>query len=348
MNLMQALKENKKQIDNFLSVYLTEKKEEASKHDEELSTHIDLIEKQILRSGKRIRPFIMGLTYSIAGGENRDLIIRLGAAVELLHQYFLIHDDIVDKDDERYGDLSLHKVFEEKIGDGYSGISMAIISGDYINSLVHEIIINTDIEAGKKVEIIALLHQTIQNTIAGWQIHYFQNKTPIEQASEERYIRGMELVSAKYTFETPALLGLILQNNQELIPTLKECAHLIGVAFQIQDDILGVFGDTNKTGKPSGNDLREGKKTLLILRAYKNADIEQRKYICDYLGKEIDQQQLDELRDIITQTGSLTSSQDMARSYIREAKTLLDDINSDSDDLDTLRQLADFVINREK
>ncbi len=224
MDLEQALKKNKKQIDNFLSKYLTEKKKEANKHDSELSAHIDLIEKQILRSGKRIRPFILGLTYGIAGGENKELVIRLGAAVELLHQYLLIHDDIVDKDDERYGDLSLHKVFENEMGDSYSGMSMAIIAGDYINSLVHDIIINTDIEAEKKIEILGLLHRTIQNTMVGWQIHYFQNKIPIEQASEERYLKGMELVSAKYTFETPALIGLMLQNNQELIPDLERKA----------------------------------------------------------------------------------------------------------------------------
>ena len=307
-----------------------------------------MIEKQILRSGKRIRPFLLGLTYEIAGGEDKELIIRIGSAIELLHQYFLIHDDIVDRDDRRYGDLSLHRVFENKIGDSYSGISMAIIAGDYINSLVHEIIINADIEGDKKIEILNLLHQTIQNTMVGWQIHYFQNKIPIEQASEERYLRGMELVSAKYTFETPALMGLMLQNNQELIPDLKECARLVGMAFQIQDDVLGVFGNTDKTGKPIGSDLREGKKTLLILRAYKNANIEQKRFISDYLGKEIDQKQLDELRDIITQTGSLTFSQDMAKSYINEAKSLLNNINVNSNKLKVLRQLADFVISREK
>ena len=348
MNLKQALEENKKQIDNFLFEYLNKKKEEANKYGGELSIHVDLIEKQILRSGKRIRPFLLGLTYTIAGGVDKELVIRLGSAVELLHQYFLIHDDIVDKDDKRYGDLSLHKAFENEIGDSYSGMSMAIIAGDYINSLVHEIIINTDIEAGKKIEILKLLHQTIQNTMIGWQIHYFQNKIPIEQGSEERYLKGMELVSAKYTFETPALIGLMMQNNQELIPDLKECARLVGMAFQIQDDILGVFGNTNKTGKPAGNDLREGKKTLLILKAYKNANIEQKKFISNNLGKEIDQQQLDELRDIITQTGSLTFSQDMARSYINEAKLLLDNINVNSDKLEMFRQLADFVISREK
>jgi len=176
MNLKIALAENKKQIDSFLSKYLTEKAEEIDKQDSELSSHINLIKKQILRSGKRIRPFILGLTYGIAGGKNQELVIRLGSAIELLHQYLLIHDDIVDKDDKRYGDLSLHKVFEDKMGDSFSGISMAIIAGDYINSLVHDIIIKTDIKAEKKIEILSLLHQTIENTMMGWQIHYFQNK----------------------------------------------------------------------------------------------------------------------------------------------------------------------------
>jgi geranylgeranyl diphosphate synthase type I len=348
MNLEKALLENKEQIDEFLSDYLYQKKAEANKIDEELSDQIDLIEKQILRSGKRIRPFILRQANQLAGGENMELVTQLGAAIELLHQYFLIHDDIVDQDEKRYGDLSLHKKLEEKMEDSYSGISLAIIAGDYVNSLVGEIILKLDIEDKKKVEILQLINQTKQNTQAGWQMHYFQNKIPVFEAKEEKYLKGMELVSAKYTFETPMLLGLMLENNQELVPTLKRFAYLVGMAFQIQDDILGVFGNSDKTGKPSGNDLREGKKTLLILRAYKNGDIEQRKYINDHLGKEIDQKQLDELRDIITQTGSLNTSRDMARTFISEAKAILKDFDTDNIAAETMKQLADFVISREK
>ena len=135
------------------------------------------------------------------------------------------------------------------------------------------------------------------------------------------------------------------QKNEQQI---KKYASCVGVSFQLIDDVLGVFGDGKKTGKGVGNDIREGKKTKLVLDTFRTASKTERKFLSKMVGTDVNTQQLDKLRELITSTGALESSLRLARQNadlaIKTAKTL---ITENNDVVTRLQQLADFVVRRE-
>ncbi|MFC1653381.1 polyprenyl synthetase family protein [Patescibacteria group bacterium] len=347
MNIKQILFENKKIFDKYLLDFFSNKKDLYQNKSPEMLDMIEKIESQVLRSGKRVRPFLAKQSYLLGGGENDDLINTLGVSLELLHQYFMIHDDIVDRDEKRYGQDSLHIVYEKESGDDHFGKSMAMIAGDLLFSFSNDALLHLAIDEKTKTELMSLIQRAVEDTTLGWQAHFFQNKKRVDEVTEKEFLLGMEYVSARYTFLYPLLMGLELAGNKNLTEKLSNYSINVGMAYQIQDDVLGVFGSTEKTGKPSGNDIREGKKSLLILRAYKNGDNDQKMCISKYLGTNIDQKQLAEMRDIITQTGSLKYSTNLAKKYIQNAKLSLEEIDDrNSLSKNFLFELSDFTLKR--
>lgn len=353
--LLSSIQKNKREVDAGLQAYFDRKKVAFEQIDPTLSNLLETVRDQTLRSGKRIRPFLARKAYELSGGENEEIGLQLGIGLEILHQYFMIHDDIVDRDEERYGGDSLHvrwgKYFKEKYQktDTHLGLSLGMIGGDLMNTLSVDMVHELPVPSTLKFNLLSMLLRTIYETTAGWQIHFFMNHQKLSEVTESQFLKGMELVSAKYTFEAPLEMGMALAEKNELFDSLKTFGFHAGMAFQIKDDILGMFGDSNTMGKPVGNDYREGKKTLLVLRAYQNGTIEQKNFLDLTLGTEIDHKTLSEARDLMVETGSLEASEQIARDHIRQAKKALEAIpQTNSRVVDVLAELADFVLEREK
>ena len=282
-------------------------------------------------------------------------LVQLSLYPEILHVFILVHDDIADRDLKRYGGPTLEADFQNQFKErfGYDnkmfGQSLAIIGGDLLHVLATGVLDDANAPAELKIKVQRHIQNVLHQVIAGWNIHFWQNSVPLSEAKSERYLKGMELVSASYTIQGPLEMGLILSGTQDKYSKiLAEYGYHVGMAFQIQDDILGVFGDSKQTGKPSGNDIREGKKTLLVLEGYQKASDSQKKILEQHIGNtEITDQDLNAVKEIITSTNSLELSKQTAAEHAQKAQTILEKLKDvDPDSKQKLQELAEFVVAR--
>ena len=234
MDIENYLKDWKKKVDDKLNEHLPSEEE-----------YPPLLHKamrySVLAGGKRIRAILMLTTYSLSGGEKFDLIMPVSSAIEFIHSYSLIHDDLpaMDNDDYRRGILSSHKKFGEDI---------AILAGDALFSHAFYIISHSDIKADLKEEILRVLTKAIGNKgIIGGQIEDVISDSNERDPKLLRYIHSHKTASF---FSAACEIGAILaEANERKILASRKGGLLIGMAFQIQDDILDVEGKKEEMGK---------------------------------------------------------------------------------------------------
>src|SRR3989344_5774693 len=238
--------------------------------------YIDLYD--FTSGGKKLRAYLVWMGYRLgqgtkgtlrqAQGRQRDkvrkgikMILPIALAYELLHSFLLIHDDIIDESSMRRGKVTIHRRYEKFFGKHY-GVSQAIVLGDIACFEALKLVDSSSFTDSQKVACFAKIISTIIETGygEGLDVEYSNRWTNFNN------IRQMtELKTAKYTFVGPLTVGAILgKANKSQIDALSKLGLLIGLAFQIQDDILGIFGNEKVTGKSVLSDLREGKNTLLI------------------------------------------------------------------------------------
>ena len=308
--------------------------------------------------GKRLRGAFTYESYRMFNGRDEKEILKVSAVMELLHSYLLIHDDVMDSSDIRHSRPTIHKVYEkesDKYIPNYSnaphfGESIAINIGDILCHLALMNLAKTDFKAEVKIEAMGKIHREFTDTGYGQIIDCFGTILP--DVKEDHVLKVHYFKTGKYTYETPLHVGAILAGAaQNELRYLTEYAIPGGMAFQIQDDILGMFGNEEKIGKPADSDLKEGKKTLLIIKALEKATNDQRYILNNALGnEELKQEDLEKVRQIIVDTGSLDYSKDIAKKYMIQAKEALDQFNPRKvrkESLDFLTGIADYVINRD-
>ncbi|MFH0940376.1 MAG: polyprenyl synthetase family protein [Candidatus Omnitrophota bacterium] len=266
----------------------------------------------ILRKGKRIRPLLFVLSYK--GYTKRTSysdrrLFTSAASIELLHDFMLIHDDVIDNSDLRRGKPTLHKIFDRNIrlpDKAKVGASLAIVAGDILFALAIESILSIDEGMEKKEKALRNLVQAAAYTGAGEFIDVVFGHKTIDQLSEHDIFLTYTLKTAKYTFECPLLMGAILAGapSQEL-KKLSQLGLAAGQAFQIYDDFLDLFASERTIGKPVLTDLAESKKTLLVFKAYKNSGRNEKKRFREIFEKNAKTlSDLDDLRRIIVKSGS--------------------------------------------
>jgi geranylgeranyl diphosphate synthase type I len=354
MDLTTWLQEEKEITDSGLKDFFTHKFQQSELIDASLAEVVEMIGQQVLRGGKKARPLLVRLSYELATGKKADNEVKfVSLFVELVHNFLLVHDDIADRDLLRYGGPTLEVRFNEEFEKEFKkpnlhvGKTMAMLAGDHVLTLAHDLLTDSKIPAEKIVTIEKLTSEILTDTFAGWQLQFKQNYLSIGEAKREEFLKGMELVSAKYSFEYPLRIGVILANREDLTPKIKDFAYHVGMAFQIQDDILGLFGKSEDTGKPVGNDVREGKKTLLMLDAWEQADSRDQKFIEKVLGHEFKAKDLIRIQKIVENTGALDKSKARACDHVDQAKLDLQQMAKvDSKAMEKLSGLADFVWQR--
>ncbi|MDF1498723.1 MAG: polyprenyl synthetase family protein [Patescibacteria group bacterium] len=355
MKIEDHLVKLKEDIDNELREYFECKIEKIKKKNDlcELVGMTENLEKFILSSGKRIRPILFYYGYILANGKNIKEILKTSISIEFIHSYFLIHDDIIDRDDFRHGNFSMHHSYAKKaeeefknIDSDHFGISMGIIVGDLSSAFGYEILNSSKFKKTLKTKALSKLDKIICDTIFGQalDLNLEQNKNYcIDEIFEMQTCK-----TAKYTIEGPLHLGAILAGaDNDFLDSLSKFAIPLGIAFQIQDDIIGVFGDKVKIGKPVGSDIMEGKKTLLLAKAVENADDTQKKILDKSLGnKNISIKDIDNVKDIIINTGSLEFSNKKALELVENAKKEIKNISISKENVKFLNNFADFIVNR--
>lgn len=307
------------------------------------------------KASKRIRAILVILGYQLWGGKKLDKIIKLASSVELIHSSFLIHDDIIDNDHYRRGGPSIHYYFEQlhrnnyQVGDAkHFGISQGILAGDIGFALAYDTIVKSQFSDGLKIKALQRFDEMYFDTCYGQILDVINVYQP--KINPNDVLEVYKYKTAKYTIETPLHLGAIMAGaNQKLLNQISHFAIPLGIAFQIHDDILGMFGDEKTIGKPVTSDLEEGKKTLLMVYALARADKKQRQLLMKYFGhKNIKISDLNKVRQTIAATGALKYCQDYAKILVSRSKRALVGLKkANRNTLFLLNYLADYIIKRE-
>jgi geranylgeranyl diphosphate synthase type I len=346
--MKDIMKSYKQKIDLQLAGFFDSRLKRAESVSATARQAFEALREFSLRGGKRIRPMLAIFSYKGFGGRNEPEIIKAALAVELMESYLLIHDDIIDQDELRRGYLTIHKIYENKAKDKHYGASMAIVVGDIACSLGNEAILATGFPADRKLKAIETFNRVIINTCFGQMLDIDSETNP--NITEQDILKIHTLKTAIYTIDGPLQIGAILAGaGQRSLEQLSGFAIPLGKAFQIQDDILGLFGSQEKIGKPIGSDVKEGKKTLLILKAMENAAPAQQRFIQKSLGnRKIQNTDVEQIRKIVADTGSLDYSRRLMANCIAEAKSVLERISMAREGKQFMESIADYIVQRDR
>jgi geranylgeranyl diphosphate synthase, type I len=296
-----------KQIDDFL----TAQTPDLDGISDDLAPVVDAIT-SLLAGGKRLRPAFCYWGWRGAGGPDTEAAIRAAAALELLQACALVHDDVMDGSDTRRGQPAVHRRFatlhrsSSWLGSPEAfGAGAAILLGDMCLCWADELLFGSGLPSEALLRAKPIYDVMRTELMAGQYLDL------VEQArgggSVERALRVVRYKTAKYTIERPLHLGATLAGAQpELLEAYSGYGLPLGEAFQLRDDILGVFGDPSETGKPAGDDLREGKRTVLVALAVERATPAQAAQLRRYLGDpDLSAAGVDALREVIESTDAL-------------------------------------------
>jgi geranylgeranyl diphosphate synthase type I len=351
MSATELLQSYSKKLEPLLCRYLDSKAEEAEKISSACWDMLLRIKNFTMRGGKRIRPAFIYYGYKCFRQDYEEEVVFASMCVELLHSYLLIHDDIMDEDEFRRGCMTMHAdyanahIAAESQSRASFGNAMATIAGDVASALGIDAIAASNFPPDRKIKAIIKLCEIEVNVCHGQALDVLSSYR--NDCREEDTALINTLKTACYTVEGPLQLGGILAGAPDKqLSAFSDYAIPLGQAFQIQDDILGLYGDQKQTGKPIGSDLKEGKKTFLILNSLKRATSEQRNIINNALGNpELEPEHIAIVRSIVEETGALEYSRNTAKLMVEQAKSALPK-DLEPDGRDFLLAIADYVVNR--
>ena len=341
----QLLDSFREKLDRELQVWLARKREAAGGFREAVEL-IDGVGQLVLQGGKRLRPALVYATYQACGGLSDAQVLPLSLATELLHTYLLIHDDIMDHAETRRGQPAAHERFRQAHqargfrGDAQDfGRSVAILLGDLSHSwsveLVTGVALEGGLEAGRAHELMRCFATMSEEVIGGQYLELLVaqrrgedgRRAPAER--EQELLRVLRLKSGRYTAERPIQLGGLLAGaSPSALAGLSRYGTAVGEAFQLQDDLLGMFGDAGTVGKPVGEDLREGKFTFLIHHALATATAEQRRTLESALGNpDLTAAEVARAQEILVETGARAKVTEMVAERLEEARAAFDGIS---------------------
>ncbi|WP_400207584.1 polyprenyl synthetase family protein [Candidatus Methanomassiliicoccus intestinalis] len=286
--------------------------------------------------GKRMRP-ILAQVVAEAIGKAGDKAIPFGCGIELIHNFTLVHDDVMDNDLMRRGIPSVHALYD---------VPTAIIAGDALFARAFEIVAETDVEPAKLPSLMKLAARSIFLVAEGQQDDMDFENIPAEELKEEDYMR-MVWKKTAVLFECAAEGGAIIGGGSpEQIEKMKEYAHMLGIGFQIWDDVLALTGNEEILGKPVGNDIRNGKRTIIALHALHNlkADDPRKKTLLAALGNaDATEEQIKAAIEAIQE--SIDYAKNASVECANKAKAALSCI-ADGPEKEFLSGLVDFAVGR--
>jgi geranylgeranyl diphosphate synthase type I len=322
----------RKEVDEALRAFVDRQRPVLSAVSEDLAPMVSALD-ALLAGGKRLRPAFCYWGWRGSGGDDRPEIFTAAASLELLQASALIHDDVMDGSDTRRGQPAAHRRFEAMhAASGWRGSSeafgagAAILLGDVCLTWSDEMfqgsglsddalrrgrpifdVMRTEVMCGQYLDLVGQARGS-----------HADGRAMVEAA-----LQVVRFKAAKYTIERPLQLGAALAGSGDLA-ALSAYGMPLGIAFQLRDDVLGVFGDPAETGKPAGDDLREGKRTVLIALTLERSSPAQAETVARLLGDPaLDADGVERLRGIIVDTGALDACERMIDRYADEASGAL-------------------------
>jgi geranylgeranyl diphosphate synthase type I len=267
----------RRDVDARLAGFLDAKRDAARKQGKEVGRLVSAVSDLCLRGGKRLRPALLAVGYRVASASaDLEPALDAGVALELLHAYFLIHDDWMDGDAMRRGGPAVHALLAKQLGSQQKGDASAILAGDYALAMATEALSRVECPPSRLLSAFACFAQMQLDAVAGQQL---------DLLGARDIVLMYTLKTASYTVLGPLRLGAqLVGGSPQLLGAMTRFALPVGIAFQLRDDLLNAFGDPDQTGKPFAGDLKRGKRTWLNDVALTLAKGKQRQLLKRALG----------------------------------------------------------------
>lgn len=327
MDVKQKLKEMSSELDAPIRSYI---------ENEAPSNLIEASRQYPYAGGKRMRPSMVVAACRAVGGD-ASKAVPMAVAIEYIHNFTLIHDDLMDGDEMRRGMKTSHVIY---------GMPTAILAGDALFAKAYQIIGTLDIPSDNMRKVMNVTSKAVWDLARGQQMDV--NNENAEHISLDDYIETITLKTS-VLFAAGAASGAIIGGaSDDVVESVRSYALNLGVAFQMYDDILGIYGDPEKTGKSAGNDIRKGKYTVMICHA---RDTIKDKAVLDrfmsVFGKiDATDEEIETARKILKDCGSYDYAIEMADKYTNTAIRALDCLK-DSEDKEFMIELARYSMSRD-
>ncbi|WP_399896217.1 polyprenyl synthetase family protein [Streptomyces sp. BBFR51] len=323
-------------VDAVLREYLAARRAEAETISPAYASAVAQLESYVLRGGKRVRPAFAWLGWVGAGGDGAgseaEAVLRTGAALEMFHAYGLIHDDVIDASSTRRGAPAAHVMFADQHrahrwrGDAEMfGTGAAILVGDLAQCWADDMVRTSGLPMSAQQRVAPVWSELRTDALCGQLLDLTAEAAGAEDLGTA--LRVNRYKTASYTVERPLHIGAAIADaDAELIAAYRAFGVDLGIAFQLRDDLLGVFGAPEETGKPSGDDLAQGKRTVLFTAALQYADDQDpdaAEFLRARIGTRISDEDLRTMRGIITDVGAVEHvERDIAARTERAVATL--------------------------
>jgi geranylgeranyl diphosphate synthase type II len=328
--LKAAIAEVKSLTDRELAIFFDHKMAEGVRVDAQYKKLLGEMKKFVLRGGKRLRPFMVHLGYQLGGGKDKQAFAQLALAWEIYHLGALIHDDIMDQDNQRYGGLNIAGVYERALKRSHPesvahkhARNAALMAGDAAMFLAVELISSLPTEPETRDRLLGDFLKMHFRLVGGQFVEDFAALAPKLTPQQIRKIYVNK--SGHYSMVAPLRSGAVLAGaNDTILDILERYGTHAGVAFQITDDLLGMFGSAREIGKPTITDLREGKKTLLMHYGMQFGSEADRAVLrAKFANPNIGQPDLKMVRKILTENGAKAKTIFMAQAEADAAKNAI-------------------------
>lgn len=305
------------------------------------------------RGGKRLRPILMIQGYNLFKPENHE-IIKTSISIEMIHNFLLVHDDVMDRDALRRGGLTINKLysnyFKSRSNNGSSrhlGNATAITIGNIFFSLGNAIIGNSSFPEKNKCNALNVISEIITHVGMGQCCDIMYSRK--DDLTEKEILIMYNLKTAVYSFSGPLILGATLAGaSKTSIKRIESFSKPLGLAFQIKDDLLDLYGTESMLGKPVGSDFREAKKTLLLTTMLKRTTPKERKEILISIGnKKLNKRDINRLKEIGIESGAFDYCNSLSDRLINKAITILRKSGYNKKGVDILLLIADYIQKRE-
>lgn len=286
--------------------------------------------------GKRMRPAVAIVAAGAVGGD-KSKAVPFAVAIEYIHNFTLVHDDLMDGDEVRRGMTTSHIKY---------GMPTCILAGDALFAKAFDIIAELDVPDAVLRKVLKVTSESVWDLARGQQMDI--NNENGEEVSMDEYIETIRLKTSVLFAAGAAGGALIGGADDATVKAIHEYAMSLGVAFQMFDDILGIMGDPKVTGKSAGNDIRKGKSTVMVTHALKNIEDENvMKEFRSVLGNmKATEADIQKVRKILEDTGSIDFALKMAEDYTKNAMAKLD-VLKDSNDKEVLLAIAEYAMTRD-
>jgi geranylgeranyl diphosphate synthase type I len=350
--MIERIQSSRQEINGFLQEYIVENSQLV---DNQWQDEIEERLLELVSEGKMVRGGLILETHDRFNGssDSHHEVLKASAAIELAHTGLLIHDDIIDRDDERRRMRAIHMQYrdlgrERSVPDPeHYGDSMAICLADVAFFLAFRLMSDIQVEPERSRKASTLFWDYFSAVGMGEMMDIDSGSSP-EELSEEEIMELYRNKTANYTFSLPMATGAILAGTpEEKVEELEKIGMKIGIIYQLRDDELGLFGETDELGKPLGSDLEEDKKTLHRLYLVESLDEERRKEVVEMMGEGITREEKTEILELMEEKGVSQKVEEKMDRINSELEQELESSDLPEGLEDDLRELATFSRERD-